>query len=73
MPKGQRDTLVEAFQEGEFPVFILSLRAGGTGLNLTAANHVLMQIDGGILLLKTKRPTVRTELVKRSLFMFISL
>ena len=41
MPKGQRDSLVEAFQEGEFPVFILSLRAGGTGLNLTAANHVL--------------------------------
>ncbi|WP_438315077.1 DEAD/DEAH box helicase [Sporosarcina sp. FA9] len=41
MPKGQRDLLVEAFQEGEFPVFILSLRAGGTGLNLTAANHVL--------------------------------
>lgn len=41
MPKGQRDLLVEAFQEGEFPVFILSLRAGGTGLNLTAANHVI--------------------------------
>ncbi|MCG7343934.1 DEAD/DEAH box helicase [Sporosarcina sp. ACRSL] len=41
MPKGQRDHLVEAFQAGEFPVFILSLKAGGTGLNLTAANHVL--------------------------------
>ncbi|MHA6259017.1 DEAD/DEAH box helicase [Sporosarcina sp. CAU 1771] len=41
MPKGQRDLLVEAFQEGEFPIFILSLRAGGTGLNLTAANHVI--------------------------------
>ena len=41
MPKGQRDRLVEAFQEGEFPIFILSLKAGGTGLNLTAANHVL--------------------------------
>ncbi|WP_172371399.1 DEAD/DEAH box helicase [Sporosarcina jiandibaonis] len=41
MPKGQRDNLVDAFQNGEFPVFILSLRAGGTGLNLTAANHVL--------------------------------
>lgn len=41
MPKGQRDRLVESFQAGEFPVFILSLRAGGTGLNLTAANHVL--------------------------------
>lgn len=41
MPKGQRDTLIDGFQAGEFPVFILSLRAGGTGLNLTAANHVL--------------------------------
>jgi SNF2 family DNA or RNA helicase len=41
MPKLQRDNLVEAFQEKEFPVFILSLKAGGTGLNLTAANHVL--------------------------------
>lgn len=41
MPKSQRDALVEAFQQGEFPVFILSLKAGGTGLNLTQANHVL--------------------------------
>ena len=39
--KSQRDHLVEAFQAGEFPVFILSLKAGGTGLNLTAATHVL--------------------------------
>ncbi|MFJ7970135.1 DEAD/DEAH box helicase [Psychrobacillus sp. NPDC096389] len=41
MPKNQRDHLVEAFQAKEFPVFLLSLKAGGTGLNLTAANHVL--------------------------------
>lgn len=41
MTKQQRDRLVEAFQAGEFPIFILSLKAGGTGLNLTAANHVL--------------------------------
>ncbi len=41
MTKQQRDRLVDAFQAGEFPVFILSLKAGGTGLNLTAANHVL--------------------------------
>lgn len=39
--KAQRDHLVEAFQAGEFPVFLLSLKAGGTGLNLTAATHVL--------------------------------
>ncbi|MER2261926.1 MAG: DEAD/DEAH box helicase [Psychrobacillus sp.] len=41
MPKNQRDHLVEAFQAKEFPVFLLSLKAGGTGLNLTAASHVL--------------------------------
>ncbi|SIT69376.1 DEAD/DEAH box helicase [Edaphobacillus lindanitolerans] len=41
MPKTSRDRLVEDFQNGEFPVFILSLKAGGTGLNLTGANHVL--------------------------------
>ncbi|MBD8025437.1 DEAD/DEAH box helicase [Ureibacillus sp. Re31] len=40
-PKQQRDQLVDGFQAGEFPIFLLSLKAGGTGLNLTAANHVL--------------------------------
>lgn len=41
MPKGQRDHLVASFQSGEFPIFLLSLKAGGTGLNLTAASHVI--------------------------------
>ncbi|NQD66218.1 DEAD/DEAH box helicase [Bacillus haikouensis] len=41
MAKGKRDELVERFQNGDFPVFLLSLKAGGTGLNLTAANHVI--------------------------------
>ncbi len=38
----QRDRMVERFQNTKNgpPAFILSLRAGGTGLNLTAANHV---------------------------------
>ncbi|MBQ8038160.1 MAG: SWF/SNF helicase family protein, partial [Proteobacteria bacterium] len=37
----QRDALVSDFQsEHGAPVFILSLKAGGTGLNLTAATHV---------------------------------
>ena len=42
VPKTQRDRMVERFQaEGEGPaVFILSLKAGGTGLNLTRATHV---------------------------------
>jgi len=39
--KQKRDTLIQDFQNGEFPIFLLSLKAGGTGLNLTAANHVI--------------------------------
>jgi SNF2 family DNA or RNA helicase len=41
VPKAQRDTMIDRFQNREFPVFLLSLKAGGTGLNLTAANHVI--------------------------------
>ncbi|MEW9053377.1 MAG: DEAD/DEAH box helicase [Neobacillus sp.] len=41
VPKTQRDEMIERFQNHEFPVFLLSLKAGGTGLNLTAANHVI--------------------------------
>ena len=41
-PKKQRDALVTRFQAGEGPpVMLLSLKAGGTGLTLTAANHVV--------------------------------
>jgi SNF2 family DNA or RNA helicase len=38
----QREEMVNAFQKGDgkYPIFILSLKAGGLGLNLTAATHV---------------------------------
>ncbi|MHB8263139.1 MAG: SNF2-related protein [Acidimicrobiales bacterium] len=40
--KRDRDAMVEEFQSGNgSPVFILSLKAGGVGLNLTEANHVI--------------------------------
>jgi SNF2 family DNA or RNA helicase len=40
--KRARDEMVQRFQSEEGPaVFVLSLKAGGTGLNLTAANHVV--------------------------------
>jgi SNF2 family DNA or RNA helicase len=41
-PAEQRDHMVARFQEQEHgpPIFLLSLRAGGLGLNLTRANHV---------------------------------
>ncbi len=40
-PKAQRASLVERFQAGEAPVFLISLKAGGVGLNLTAADVVI--------------------------------
>ncbi|HEX5751166.1 MAG TPA: DEAD/DEAH box helicase [Archangium sp.] len=40
-PAAERETRVAAFQRGEGDVFLISLKAGGTGLNLTAADHVL--------------------------------
>ena len=36
-----RDAIVAAFQAGAAPVLLLSLRAGGVGLNLTRATHVV--------------------------------
>jgi superfamily II DNA or RNA helicase len=36
-----RATLVKKFQSGEIPIFLISLKAGGTGLNLTAADTVI--------------------------------
>jgi superfamily II DNA or RNA helicase len=36
-----RKTPIERFQRGEVPVFLISLKAGGTGLNLTAADTVI--------------------------------
>ena len=37
----QRKKLVEEFQQGTMPLFLISLKAGGTGLNLTAADYVI--------------------------------
>ena len=39
--KPERARLVDAFQAGEAPVFLISLKAGGVGLNLTAADVVI--------------------------------
>jgi SNF2 family DNA or RNA helicase len=43
LARGVRDQIVKDFQNGEGPgVLVLSLKAGGTGLNLTAASHVVL-------------------------------
>ncbi|MEC4016526.1 DEAD/DEAH box helicase [Streptomyces sp. H27-D2] len=40
-PVPRREEMVDRFQSGEIPVFLLSLKAAGTGLNLTRAEHVI--------------------------------
>jgi hypothetical protein len=43
VPKETRDRMIDAFQNGTGPqFFVLSLRAGGVGINLTRAAHVVM-------------------------------
>lgn len=37
----KRDQVINAFQNGDVPVFLISLKAGGVGLNLTAADTVI--------------------------------
>jgi superfamily II DNA or RNA helicase len=41
VPARRREELVAGFQDGGAPVFLLSLKAGGVGLNLTRATHVV--------------------------------
>ena len=41
-PAAERAEAVDAFQRGDGDFFLISLKAGGTGLNLTAANFVLL-------------------------------
>lgn len=40
-PAKRRSSLVDQWQDGDAPLFLISLKAGGTGLNLTAADYVL--------------------------------
>jgi len=40
-PMRQREQLVRRFQDGESRIFVISLKAGGLGLNLTGANYVI--------------------------------
>ena len=45
VPKGQRDWIIERFQRNDDdgpPFLVLTTKAGGTGLNLTRANHVFL-------------------------------
>jgi non-specific serine/threonine protein kinase len=41
VPRASRDRMVTEFQQGASPLLLVSLKAGGTGLNLTAASQVV--------------------------------
>jgi hypothetical protein len=58
LSRSRREQLVARFRELEGPpVFLLSIKAGGTGLNLTAAFHVIHYDRFGIRRWKTRPPT----------------
>ncbi len=79
MTKKKRDEVVELFQtDNRYKVFILSLKAGGVGLNLTAANHVVhydlwfnpavenQATDRAFRIGQTKKVTVHRLITKNS-------
>lgn len=41
VPRHKRDEMIDRFQNGEAKIFLLSLKVGGIGLNLTAATNVI--------------------------------
>lgn len=59
-PKLKRLELVESFNKDETQVFCISLKAGGTGLNLTAADIVIHFDPGGMWRFRIRRPIGRT-------------
>jgi SNF2 family DNA or RNA helicase len=79
MSKKKRDEVVESFQnDSRYKIFILSLKAGGVGLNLTAANHVVhydlwfnpavenQATDRAFRIGQTKKVTVHRLITKNS-------
>ncbi|MEJ7678091.1 MAG: SNF2-related protein [Segetibacter sp.] len=55
-PAGKRKDLVDQFQtDHSIKAFLISLKAGGVGLNLTAADYVYLIDPGGTLRLKTRQ------------------
>jgi len=65
-PIAKRRDLVKTFQEDErTPFFVLSIKAGGSGLNLTSASHVVhFDIAGGIGRSRARRPIALIALAK---------
>ena len=63
-PKKRRVELVDEFNGNDVPVFLISLKAGNTGLNLVGASVVCTPIHGGTPPRRTRQPTARTVSAK---------
>jgi SNF2 family DNA or RNA helicase len=63
-PAAARATRVAAFQAGEGDVFLISLKAGGSGLNLTAADYVILCDPWWNPAVEARLPGAHTALVK---------
>lgn len=66
-PAKERIRLVEEFQHGDIPLFLISLKAGGLGLNLTAADYVIHLDHGGTPPSRTRPATAHTASGSRNL------
>ena len=64
VPAQARAERVAAFQAGDGDLFLISLKAGGVGLNLTAADYVSISIRGGTRLSRIRHPIARTALAR---------
>jgi|GEM_PF-3068705 SNF2 family DNA or RNA helicase len=58
-PPRERVDMTSRFNEGEMDIFLISLKAGGTDLNLTGADTVILYDCGGIRRSNSKRPIGR--------------
>ena len=65
-PTKERGSVVQWIQAQELPVLLLSLKAGGIGLNLTAAATVIHMALCGTLLCKNRRPLAPIASAKTS-------
>lgn len=68
----QRLKMVNSFNGDDTSVFLISLKAGGTGLNLTGADVVIHYDRGGTARLKIKLPTALTVSGRRKTCRYIS-
>lgn len=54
-PVRERQELIDIFAEGQTPVFLLSTKAGGLGINLTRADTVILHDLGAFSCVRTRR------------------